>query len=85
MAAFAVSAATLVGLGIYAALQFSLWWPSLVGIQGSNRMLLAAATMLPFMLLFISINWARPLDWLSARFNRALEPINRAIEKRGGR
>lgn len=79
MAGFAVCAAAFVGLSIYAVLQFGLWWPGRAGIEGSNRLLLAAVTMLPFLLLFTKLNWSRPLGWLSARFNRVIEPIDRAI------
>ena len=84
MAGFSISVASFVGLSIYAVLQFSLWWPGLVGIDGSNRILLAAVTMLPLMLLFTKLNWVRPLGWLSGRLSRILEPIDRAIENRGG-
>jgi hypothetical protein len=79
MAGFVVCAAAFVGLSVYAVLQFGLWWPKLAGIEGSNRLLLAAVTMLPFLLLFTKLNWSRPLDWLSGRFNRMVEPIDRAI------
>ncbi|MBT4907201.1 MAG: hypothetical protein HOK98_01965 [Rhodospirillaceae bacterium] len=81
MACFVVCAAALVGLSIYAVLQFGLWWPKLAGIDGSTRLILAAVTMLPFLLLFTKLNWSRPLGWLSARFNRLVEPIDRAIER----
>ncbi|MEP4380514.1 MAG: hypothetical protein ABJ215_14475 [Alphaproteobacteria bacterium] len=82
MAGFVVCAAAFVGLSIYAALQFGLWWPGLVGLEGSTRLILAAVTMLPFLLLFTRLNWSRPLGWLSQRFNRVVEPIDRAIAKR---
>jgi hypothetical protein len=81
MAGFAVCVAAFVGLSVYAVLQFGLWWPGLADIEGSNRLLLAAVTMLPFLLLFTKLNWSRPLDWLSGRFNRMVEPIDRAISE----
>ena len=80
MAGFALTAAAFVGLSIYAVLQFGLWWPGLAGIEGSTRLLLAAVTMLPFLLLFTKLNWSRPLGSLSGQFNRMVEPIDRAIE-----
>ena len=79
MAGFVVCVAALVGLCVYAALQFGLWWPKLVGLDGATRMILAAVTMLPFLFLFTKFNWSRPLGWLSARFNGLIEPIDRAI------
>lgn len=79
MAGFVVCVAAFVGLCVYAVLQFGLWWPGLAGIDGSNRLLLAAVTMLPFLLLFTRLNWTRPLGWLSARFNGLIEHIDRAI------
>ena len=79
MAGFVICAAAFVGLSVYAVLQFGLWWPKLAGLDGSTRMVLAAVTMLPFLLLFTKLNWSRPLGWLSARFDRLIEPIDRAI------
>lgn len=84
MAGFAIAVAAFVGLSIYAVLQFGLWWPGLAGIDGGTRMLLAAVTMLPFLLLFTKLNWGRPLDWVSRQFNRMVEPIDRAISAREG-
>lgn len=81
MACFVVCTAAFVGLSVYAVLQFGLWWPKLAGIDGSTRLILAAVTMLPFLLLFTKLNWSRPLGWLSTRFNRVIEPIERAIER----
>ncbi len=81
MAVFVVCVAAFVGLCVYAVLQFGLWWPGLVGVDGSNRLLLAAVTMLPFLLLFTKFDWSRPLGWLSARFNGLIEPIDRAIAR----
>lgn len=79
LAEFAFTVAAFVGLTIYAVLQFGLWWPRLAGIEGSNRLLLAAVTMLPFLLVFTNLNWSRPLDSLAVRFSRMVEPIDRAI------
>lgn len=79
MAGFVVCVAAFVGLSIYAVLQFGLWWPKLASIHGSTRLVLAAVTMLPFLLLFTRLNWSRPLGWLSVRFNRLVDPIDRAI------
>jgi len=84
LAGFVVCAAAFVGLSVYAVLQFGLWWPKLAGLHGSTRLILAAVTMLPFLLLFTKLNWSRPLGWLSARFNRAIEPIDRAIAAEKG-
>ena len=81
MAGFVICVAAFVGLCVYAVLQFGLWWPGLAGIDGATRLILAAVTMLPFLLLFTKLNWSRPLGWLSARFNRMVEPIDRAIER----
>ena len=80
MAGFVVCVAAFVGLSIYAVLQFGLWWPGLAGIEGSTRLIMAAVTMLPFLLLFTKLDWSRPLGWLSGCFNRLVEPIDRAIE-----
>ncbi len=79
MAGFALAAAAFVGLSVYAVLQFGLWWPRLFDLGGSTRLILAALTLLPFLLLFTKLNWSRPMGWLAARFNRAVEPIDRAI------
>jgi hypothetical protein len=81
MACFVVCTAAFVGLSVYAVLQFGLWWPKLAGIGGSTRLILAAVTMLPFLLLFTKLNWSQPLGWLSARFNRLIEPIDREIAR----
>tara|TARA_A100001037_G_C14564821_1_gene377553 strand:- start:80 stop:367 length:288 start_codon:yes stop_codon:yes gene_type:complete len=81
MAGFVLCAAAFVGLSVYAALQFGLWWPGLFGIEGSTRLVLAAATLLPFLLLFTKLNWSRPLGWLAERFSRAVAPIDRAIDR----
>lgn len=80
MAVFALFVAAFVGLSVYAVLQFGLWWPILFDITGNARMILAAVTLLPFLLLFTKLNWARPLDWLAAQFNRLIAPIDRAID-----
>lgn len=79
IAGFVLCAAAFVGLSIYATLQLGLWWPALMGIEGSTRLVLAAVTLLPFLLLFTKLNWSRPLCWLAERFNRAVAPIDRAI------
>lgn len=79
MAGFVICVAAFVGLCIYAVLQFGLWWPGLAGLDGSPRLILAAVTMLPFLLLFTKLNWSRPLGWLSASFNRLIDPIDRGI------
>ncbi len=81
MACFVICVAAFVGLCVYAVLQFGLWWPKMAGIDGSNRLLLAAVTMLPFLLLFTKLDWSRPLGWLSSRFNQLIEPIDRAIAR----
>ncbi|MBO6785037.1 MAG: hypothetical protein JJ899_17450, partial [Alphaproteobacteria bacterium] len=81
MAFFALFAAALVGLCVYAVLQFGLWWPGLFGIAPGLHLVLAALTMLPFLLLFTRLDWSRPVGWLAARFNRLVEPIDRAIER----
>jgi hypothetical protein len=81
MALFALLAAAFVGLSVYAVLQFGLWWPGLLELGGTTRMVLAALTLLPFLLLFTKLNWSRPLGWLADRFNRLVEPIDRAIER----
>jgi len=79
MALFSLTAAAFVGLAVYAVLKFGLWWPVVFGWTGNTRMLLAVVTLLPFLLLFTKLNWSRPMDWLAARFNRLVEPIDRAI------
>ncbi len=79
MALFSLAAAAFVGLAVYAVLQFGLWWPVLLGWTGNTRMLLAVVTLLPFLLLFTRLNWSRPMNWLAARFNSLVEPIDRAI------
>lgn len=84
MAVFCLFAAAFVGLAVYAVLQFGLWWPFLFGWTGNTRMLLAAATLLPFLLLFTKLNWSRPMGWLATWFNRLVDPIDKAIERAGG-
>jgi len=78
-ALFALLAASFVGLAVYAVLQFGLWWPKLLPLGGGARLLLAVATMLPFLLLFIRLNWSRPMGWLAARFARLIGPLDRRI------
>jgi len=79
MGAFALCIAVVVGLSVYAVLQFGLWWPSQLGLGETWHLVLAALTMLPFLLLYTRLNWSRPLGWLSAKFNRVVEPIDRAM------
>lgn len=79
MAGFVLCVALFVGLSVYAVLQFGFWWPAVAGLDGGLRMVLAALTMLPFLLVFTKLNWSRPLGWLTARFNRLVAPIDRAI------
>ena len=81
MAVFALCVAAFVGLSVYAVLQFGLWWPVQFEMSGTLHLVLAAVTMLPFLLLFTKLNWARPLGWLGRRFNRLVEPIDRVIER----
>lgn len=81
MTLFALFAAVFVGLCVYAVLQFGLWWPGLLGVGSSLHLVLAALTMLPFLLLFTRLDWSRPVGWLAARFNRLVEPIDRAIDR----
>ena len=50
-------------------------------ITGNWRMILAAVTLLPFLLFFTKLNWSRPLGWLAGCFNRLIELIDRAIER----
>lgn len=79
-ALFALLAAAFVGLAVWGVLQFGLWWPRLFGLTGGTVLLLAALTMLPFLLLFTKLNWSRPLGWLAARFSALIEPLDRRIE-----
>lgn len=79
-ALFALLAATFVGLAVYAVLQFGLWWPRLFGAGELAGQLLAAATMLPFLLVFTRLNWSRPLGWLAARFSAVITPLDNRIE-----
>lgn len=81
MALFALFAAAFTGLSVYGVLQFGLWWPGLFELEGTTRMVLAALTLLPFLLVFTQLDWARPSAWLAARFNRLVEPIDRAIDR----
>ncbi len=79
-AVFALLAAAFVGLAVYAVLQFGLWWPRLFGAGEVAALILAAVTMLPFLLVFTRLDWARPLGWLAARFSTVITPIDRRIE-----
>ncbi len=79
-ALFALLTAAFVGLAVYAVLQFGLWWPRLFGAGETAGLLLAALTMLPFLLVFTKLDWSRPLDWLAVRFSSMITPINRRIE-----
>ena len=81
MALFSLFAASFVGLSVYGVLQFGLWWPVLFGFGGSARLVLAALTLLPFLLAFTQLDWSRPLGWLAARFNRLVEPIDRPTDR----
>ena len=79
-ALFALLAAAFVGLAVYAVLQFGLWWPRLIGAGDAAGLLLAALTMLPFLLVFTRLDWSRPMGWLAARFSTVITPIDRRIE-----
>lgn len=79
-ALFALLAASFVGVAVYAVLQFGLWWPRQFGLGEAAGFVLAALTMLPFLLLFTKLNWSRPLGWLAARFSTLITPIDRRID-----
>jgi hypothetical protein len=79
-ALFALLAAAFVGLSVYAVLQFGLWWPRLFDAGVAARLLLAAVTMLPFLLLFTKLNWSRPMGWLAARFSLLITPLDNRID-----
>lgn len=79
-ALFALLSAAFVGLSVYAVLQFGLWWPRLFGATEAAGLLLAAVTMLPFLLLFTKLNWSRPTGWLAVHFSMLITPIDRRIE-----
>lgn len=81
MGAFALSVAALAGLSVYAVLQFGLWWPTRFDLGSTVRLVLAALTMLPFLLLFTRLNWTGASNWIASRFNRLVEPIDRALER----
>ena len=79
-ALFALFAASFVGLSVYAVLQFGLWWPRRLGAGETFGLILAALTMLPFLLVFTKLNWSRPMSWLAARFSMMITPLDRRIE-----
>lgn len=79
-ALFALLAAAFMGLAVYAVLQFGLWWPRLFGAGETAGLLLAALTMLPFLLAFAKLDWSRPMGWLAARFSSMITPLDRRIE-----
>ncbi len=79
-ALFALLAAAFVGLAVWSVLQFGLWWPRLFGAGVAVQQLLAVATMLPFLLLFIRLNWSRPMGWLAAKFSQMITPLDRRID-----
>ena len=79
-ALFALLAAAFVGLMVYAVLQFGLWWPRLFGAGETTGLLLAAVTMLPFLLAFTRLNWSRPMGWLAARFSSLITPLDNRID-----
>lgn len=79
-ALFALLAAAFVGLAVWGVLQFGLWWPRLFGAREAVRLLLAVVTMLPFLLLFVRLDWSRPMGWLAAQFARLITPLDRRIE-----
>lgn len=79
-ALFALLAASVVGLTVYAVLQLGLWWPRLFGVSEAVRLLLAVMTLLPFLLLFTRLNWSRPMGWLAVRFAALIAPLDRRIE-----
>jgi hypothetical protein len=79
-ALFALLAAAFVGLTVYAVLQFGLWWPRLIGAGELAGQLLAAGTMLPFLLVFTKLNWSRPMGWLAARFSSLITPLDNRID-----
>ena len=70
-----------VGLIVYAILQLGLWWPSLVGANRAIGLLLAALTMLPFLIIFVNLNWSKPLIKLVIVFTILMNPLNEAIDK----
>jgi len=79
-ALFALFAASFVGLAVYAVLQFGLWWPRRVGVGETAGLVLAALTLLPFLLVFTKLNWSRPMGWLAARFSTMITPLDRRID-----
>lgn len=79
MAVFALFVAAFVGLSVYAVLQFGMWWPTRFDLSATTRLVFAALTMLPFLLLFTVLNWSKPTGWIAASFNRLVEPIDREI------
>ena len=79
-ALFALLAAAFVGLAVYAVLQFGLWWPRRFGFGEGTGFVLAALTMLPFMLLFTRLDWSRPMGWLAAKFSQMITPLDRRID-----
>ncbi|NNE84959.1 MAG: hypothetical protein HKN28_13425 [Alphaproteobacteria bacterium] len=79
-ALFALLAAAFVGLAVYAVLQFGLWWPRRFGFGEAAGFVLAALTMLPFLLLFTRLDWSRPMGWLAAKFSQMITPLDRRID-----
>ncbi|MDG2270219.1 MAG: hypothetical protein P8M28_07390 [Alphaproteobacteria bacterium] len=80
MTVFALLVAAFVGLSVYAVLQFGLWWPAQLELSNTLKLVCAALTMLPFLLLFTKLNWSRPMGWIAVVFNRLIAPIDRAME-----
>ena len=78
---FVLLSAASVGLIVYAILQLGLWWPSLVGANRAIGLLLAALTMLPFLIIFVNLNWSKPLIKLVIVFTILMRPLNEAIDK----
>ena len=62
-------------------MQLGLWWPSLVGANRAIGLLLAALTMLPFLIIFVNLNWSKPLIKLVIVFTILMNPLNEAIDK----
>ena len=78
---FVLFSAASVGLFVYAILLFGLWWPSLLGVNRDVGLVLAAITMLPFLIVFVNLKWSRLLSKLIIIFTILIQPLNKAIDE----
>lgn len=82
---FVLFSAASIGLIVYAILLFGLWWPSLIRVNRDIGLLLAALTMMPFLIIFVNIKWSKPLSKLVVIFTVLMQPLSKLIDELSSR